>query len=225
MKILVIEDDPETAEYVANGLSEEGHLVERAASGSDGLFRAATDSFDLLIVDRMVPGIDGLSLVKTLRASGHRVPVLFLTTLSGVDDRVNGLNAGGDDYLVKPFAFAELVARVAALGRRPPASGAETSFRVADLELDLLSRTVRRGGKELDLQPREYRLLEYLMRHSGQVVTRTMLLEKVWDFHFDPRTNVVETHVSRLRSKVDKGFGAELIHTVRGAGYCLRAPS
>ncbi|HUZ72157.1 MAG TPA: response regulator transcription factor [Stellaceae bacterium] len=225
MKILVIEDDPETAAYVANGLSEEGHLVERVASGDDALFRAIHDRFDLLIVDRMIPGIDGLSLVKTLRTAGNQTPVLFLTTLTGVDDRVSGLNAGGDDYLVKPFAFAELVARVAALGRRPREAGAETSFRVADLELDLLSRRVRRGGKEIDLQPREFRLLEYLMRHSGEVVTRTMLLENVWDFHFDPRTNVVETHVSRLRSKVDKGFGVELIHTVRGAGYCVRAPS
>jgi len=225
VKILVIEDDPETAAYVANGLSEEGHLVERVASGDDALFRAIHDRFDLLIVDRMIPGIDGLSLVKTLRTAGNQTPVLFLTTLTGVDDRVSGLNAGGDDYLVKPFAFAELVARVAALGRRPREAGAETSFRVADLELDLLSRRVRRGGKEIDLQPREFRLLEYLMRHSGEVVTRTMLLENVWDFHFDPRTNVVETHVSRLRSKVDKGFGVELIHTVRGAGYCVRAPS
>jgi two-component system, OmpR family, response regulator len=225
LKILVIEDDRETLEYVENGLAEEGHLVAHAASGDEGLLRALSESFDLLIVDRMLPALDGLSLVKRLRASGDQAPVLFLTTLGGVGDRVTGLNAGGDDYLVKPFAFAELVARVAALGRRPRATMVEKSFRVADLELDLLSRTVRRGGRLIDLQPREFRLLEYLMRHAGQVVTRTMLLENVWDFHFDPRTNVVETHVSRLRSKIDKGFEADLIHTVRGAGYCLRAPA
>ena len=223
MKILVIEDDPETAEYVASGLAEEGHLTTRVASGDEGLFRAAAETFDLLVVDRMLPALDGLSLVKTLRATGNRTPVLFLTALGGVDDRVSGLNSGGDDYLVKPFAFAELVARVAALGRRPPAGPVETRLRVADLELDLLSRTVRRGGRDIDLQPREYRLLEYLMRHAGQVVTRTMLLENVWDFHFDPHTNVVETHISRLRAKIDRGFAPELIHTVRGAGYCLRA--
>ena len=225
MKILVVEDDPETAEYVVGGLAEEGHLTMRAASGDEGLFRAAAESFDLLIVDRMLPRLDGLGLVKTLRAAGNRTPVLFLTALGGVDDRVTGLNSGGDDYLVKPFAFAELVARVAALGRRPAGGLVETSLRVADLDLDLLSRTVRRNGREIDLQPREFRLLEYLMRHAGQVVTRTMLLENVWDFHFDPHTNVVETHISRLRGKIDKGFRTELIHTVRGAGYCLRAPA
>jgi two-component system OmpR family response regulator len=224
LKILVIEDDRETMDYIESGLAEEGHLVAHASTGNEGSLRAMSESFDLLIVDRMLPGLDGLSLVKSLRASGDQTPVLFLTTLGGVGDRVTGLNAGGDDYLVKPFAFAELVARVAALGRRPRTIAAETGFRVADLELDLLSRTVRRGGRPIDLQPREFRLLEYLMRHAGQVVTRTMLLESVWDFHFDPRTNVVETHVSRLRSKIDKGFEKELIHTVRGAGYCLRAP-
>ncbi|HVB17373.1 MAG TPA: response regulator transcription factor [Stellaceae bacterium] len=225
MKILVVEDDPETAEYVANGLAEEGHLTVQAASGDEGLFRAAAEKFDLLIVDRMLPALDGLGLVKALRAAGNRTPVLFLTALGGIDDRVTGLNSGGDDYLVKPFAFAELVARVAALGRRPPGGPVESRLCVADLDLDLLSRVVRRGGREIDLQPREFRLLEYLMRHAGQVVTRTMLLENVWDFHFDPRTNVVETHISRLRGKIDKGFALELIHTVRGAGYCLRAPA
>jgi two-component system, OmpR family, response regulator len=224
LKILVIEDDRETMDYIESGLAEEGHLVAQASTGNEGSLRAMSESFDLLIVDRMLPGLDGLSLVKSLRASGDQTPVLFLTTLGGVGDRVTGLNAGGDDYLVKPFAFAELVARVAALGRRPRTIAAETGFHVADLELDLLSRTVRRGGRLIDLQPREFRLLEYLIRHAGQVVTRTMLLESVWDFHFDPRTNVVETHVSRLRSKIDKGFEKELIHTVRGAGYCLRAP-
>jgi len=225
MKILVIEDDPETAEYVVNGLAEEGHLTVQAASGDEGLFHAAAEKFDLLIVDRMLPALDGLGLVRALRAAGNRTPVLFLTALGGIDDRVTGLNSGGDDYLVKPFAFAELVARVAALGRRPAGGAIESRLCVADLDLDLLSRVVRRGGREIDLQPREFRLLEYLMRHAGQVVTRTMLLENVWDFHFDPRTNVVETHISRLRGKIDKGFAPELIHTMRGAGYCLRAPA
>ncbi len=224
MRILVIEDDRETADYVATGLAEEGHIVARSANGEEGLYTAAAENFDLLIIDRMLPGLDGLALVKTLRGAGNQTPVLFLTALGGIDDRVSGLNAGGDDYLVKPFAFSELAARVAALGRRPAASAAPTQLRVADLELDLLSRTVRRAGVAIELQPREFRLLEYLMRHEGQVVTRTMLLENVWDFHFDPRTNVVETHVSRLRGKIDKGFAPELIHTVRGAGYCLRVP-
>lgn len=224
LKILLIEDDRENADYVANGLREEGHVVAQAASGAEGLIRAMGDGLDLLIVDRMIPGLDGLNLVKSLRAAGHHTPVLFLTALGGVEDRVLGLNAGGDDYLVKPFAFSELVARVAALGRRPRATAAETRLHVLDLELDLLSRTVRRRGELIELQPREFRLLEYLMRHAGQVVTRTMLLERVWDIHFDPRTNVVETHISRLRAKVDKGFEAELIHTVRGAGYCIRGP-
>jgi two-component system, OmpR family, response regulator len=224
VKILVIEDDAETADYVANGLREEGHLVTIAATGSEALAIAMEENLDLLIVDRMIPGLDGLRLVRALRAADRDMPVLFLTALGGVEDRVSGLNAGGDDYLVKPFAFSELVARVAALGRRPRTAVTETSLRVSDLEIDLLSRTARRRGESIDLQPREYRLLEYLMRHAGQVVTRTMLLEHVWDLHFDPRTNVVETHISRLRSKVDKGFGPELIHTVRGAGYCLRGP-
>jgi two-component system, OmpR family, response regulator len=199
-------------------------LVAQVASGAEGLVRAMSDDLDLLIVDRMIPGLDGLNLVKSLRAAGHHTPVLFLTALGGVEDRVSGLNAGGDDYLVKPFAFSELVARVSALGRRPHMTAAETRLHVLDLELDLLSRTVRRRGELIELQPREFRLLEYLMRHAGQVLTRTMLLEHVWEIHFDPRTNIVETHISRLRSKVDKGFGAELIHTVRGAGYCVRGP-
>ena len=225
MKILLLEDDAETADYVKNGLSEEGHVVLVASTGNEGLFQASEESFDLLIVDRMLPGLDGLTVVKTLRDAGNQTPVLFLTTLGGVDDRVSGLNAGGDDYLIKPFAFAELVARVTALGRRPPKIAASTNLRVADLEIDMLARSVRRRGKPIDLQPREFRLLEYLARHAGQVVTRTMLLENVWDFHFDPRTNVVETHISRLRGKIDKGFDVDLIHTVRGAGYCLRAPT
>jgi two-component system OmpR family response regulator len=224
MRILVVEDDAETADYLVGGLEEEGHAVSRSGSGRDGLFLAMTENFDLLIVDRMLPELDGLTLVKTLRGSRIETPVLFLTTMSGIDDRVTGLNAGGDDYLVKPFAFSELVARVKALLRRPRGTAAETRFTVADLELDLLKRVVRRGGNEIQLQPREFRLLEYLMRHAGQVVTRTMLLDNVWNYHFDPRTNVVESHLSRLRTKIDKGFTPELIHTVRGAGYCLRAP-
>jgi two-component system OmpR family response regulator len=224
LRILVIEDDAETAAYLVGGLEEEGHAVSRSGNGRNGLFLAMTENFDLLIVDRMLPELDGLTLVKTLRASRIETPVLFLTTMSGIDDRVMGLNAGGDDYLVKPFAFSELVARVKALSRRPRGTAVETGFKVADLELDLLKRVVKRGGNEIALQPREFRLLEYLMRHAGQVVTRTMLLDNVWNYHFDPRTNVVESHLSRLRTKIDKGFSPELIHTVRGAGYCLRAP-
>ena len=225
LKILLIEDDQENADYVANGLHEEGHLLTHVASGAEGLICALGNGFDLLIVDRMIPGLDGLNLVRSLRAAGHHTPVLFLTALGGVEDRVSGLNAGGDDYLVKPFAFSELVARVAALGRRPHTTAAETRLLVHDLEIDLLSHTVRRRGELIELQPREFRLLEYLMRHAGQVVTRTMLLERVWDIHFDPRTNVVESHISRLRSKVDKGFEVELINTIRGAGYCVRSPT
>jgi len=224
LRILVVEDDAETSAYLAAGLEEEGHLVSCSRTGRDGLFLAMTENFDLLVVDRMLPELDGLTLVKTLRAGRIDTPVLFLTTMSGIDDRVTGLNAGGDDYLVKPFAFSELVARVKALSRRPRGTAVETRFKVADLELDLLKRVVKRGGSEIALQPREFRLLEYLMRHAGQVVTRTMLLDNVWNYHFDPRTNVVESHLSRLRTKIDKGFTPELIHTVRGAGYCLRAP-
>jgi len=225
MKVLVIEDDLDTADYIAGGLKEHGHVVDRTASGRDGLFLAADGSYDVMVVDRMLPGVDGLTLVKTLRGAAVRTPVLFLTTLGGIDDRVEGLEAGGDDYLVKPFAFTELLARLNALARRPPLTEIETVLKVADLEMDLVRRSVARAGRRIDLQPREFRLLEYLMRHAGQVVTRTMLLEQVWEFQFDPRTNIVETHVSRLRAKVDRDFDAELIHTVRGAGYCLRAPA
>lgn len=224
MKVLVVEDDAETAAYIVNGLSEHGHLVDYARNGREGLFLAGCGGYEVAIVDRMLPGLDGLSLVKTLRGGGVGTAVLFLTNLGGIDDRVEGLNAGGDDYLVKPFAFSELLARVNALGRRPARSAAETVLRVADLEIDLLKRTVARGGRAIDLQPREFKLLECLMRNAGRVVTRTMLLEKVWDFHFDPKTNIVETHMSRLRGKVDRGFACELIHTVRGAGYSIRAP-
>ena len=224
MKVLVIEDDAETAAYIANGLAENGHVVDRAANGREGLFLAGGSPYDVAIVDRMLPGLDGLSLVKTLRGNGIGTAVLFLTNLGGIDDRVEGLDAGGDDYLVKPFAFSELLARVNALGRRPVISAAETVLRFADLEMDLLKRSITRGGREIVLQPREFKLLEYLMRHAGRVVTRTMLLEMVWDFHFDPKTNIVETHMSRLRAKIDRGFDSELIHTIRGSGYSLRAP-
>ena len=225
MKILLIEDDQETADYIATGLREEGHVVAQVISGREGFNSSMGNDFDLLIVDRMIPGLDGLNLVKRLREATNHTPVLFLTALDGVEDRVSGLNAGGDGYLVKPFAFPELVARVAALGRRPHATAVETKLQVLDLELDLLSRTVRRRQKLIELQPTEFRVLEYLMRHAGQVVTRRMLLEHIWDIHFDPPTNVVETNISRLRSKVDKGFEAQLIHTVRGAGYCVRGPA
>jgi two-component system OmpR family response regulator len=225
MKVLVIEDDVATGAYISKGLQEQGHVVDLAPNGRDGLFLAAGESYDIMIVDRMLPALDGLSLVKTIRAAGVKTPVLFLTTMSAVGDRVEGLEAGGDDYLVKPFAFAELLARVNALARRPPMTQVQTVLKVADLEMDLISRTVRRAGQEVELQPREFRLLEYLMRNAGRVVTRTMLLENVWDFHFDPKTNIVETHISRLRSKVDRGYNSELIETVRGSGYLLRAHS
>jgi two-component system, OmpR family, response regulator len=223
MKILLIEDDRRTADFVLKGLKEQGHVPDHASSGKDGLFLAASEKYDALIVDRMLPGVDGLSIMKMLRATGNHVPAIFLTTMDGIDDRVEGLEAGADDYLVKPFAFAELMARLAALMRRPPVSTEQSIFRVGDLEMNLLKRTVRRAGRELDLQPQEFKLLEYLMRSDGRVVTRTMLLENVWEFHFDPHTSVVETHISRLRAKIDKGFETELLKTVRGAGYCLRA--
>jgi len=224
LRILVVEDDSETASYLTGGLEEEGHAVSWSRAGRDGLFLAMSENFDLLIIDRMLPELDGLTLVKTLRAARIETPILFLTTMAGIDDRVTGLNAGGDDYLVKPFAFSELVARVKALSRRPRGTTVDTSFKVADLELDVVKHVVKRGGQQIQLQRREFRLLEYLMRHAGQVVTRTMLLDNVWNYHFDPKTNVVESHLSRLRTKIDKGFSPELIHTVRGAGYCLRAP-
>jgi two-component system OmpR family response regulator len=223
MRILLIEDDAATAGYIATGLSERGHEVDRAGDGRRGMARAASNPYDLLIVDRMLPGMDGLSVVRRLRAEGNATPVLFLSTLSGLDDRVTGLDAGGDDYLVKPFALVELAARVNALGRRPRQTASETLLRLADLELDLVRRTVTRGGKTIELQAREFRLLEYLLRHAGDVVTKTMLLENVWDFHFDPRTTVVETHMSRLRAKIDRHFDQALIHTVRGHGYSLAA--
>jgi two-component system OmpR family response regulator len=225
MKVLLIEDDKETSAYVARSLREHGHVVDVAVTGRDGLFLAADGGHDVLVVDRMLPGLDGIGLVQALRAAGVKAPVLFLTALGGVGDRVRGLEAGGDDYLVKPFAFAELLARINALARRPPLNDAPTVLRVADLEMDLLKRTVLRGGKPVELQPREFQLLAFLMRNADRVVTRTMLLEAVWDFHFDPRTNIVETHMSRLRSKLSEHGGADLILTVRGAGYALRTPA
>lgn len=224
MKLLVVEDDVEAAAYVRKALSEAGHTVDLAIEGRQGLLLAAGETYDVIILDRMLPGVDGLAILRTIRASGVKTPVLLLTALGGVDDRVEGLEAGGDDYLVKPFAIAELLARINALARRPPGQDIPTTLRVADLTLDVLKRTVSRGGARIELQPREFQLLEYLMRHAETVVTRTMLLEGVWDFHFDPKTNIVDTHMSRLRAKIDRGRGSELIHTIRGAGYCLRAP-
>lgn len=224
MKLLIVEDDKEAAAYLKRALSEAGHTVDLADRGRDGLMLAAAEPYDVIVLDRMLPEIDGVGILRTIRASGVKTPVLLLTALGGIDDRVEGLEAGADDYLVKPFAFAELLARVNALARRPPPQEVRTELIVADLKLDLLKRTVTRAGQRVDLQPREFQLLEYLMRHAGRVVTRTMLLENVWDFHFDPKTNIVETHVSRLRGKVDRGHACELIQTVRGSGYILREP-
>jgi two-component system, OmpR family, response regulator len=225
MKVLIAEDDPEAAGYLKRALCEAGHTVDCAVTGRDGLMLATCEAYDVIVLDRLLPGVDGLTIVRTLRASGVTTPVLLLTALGNIDDRVEGLNAGADDYLVKPFAFAELLARVRALARRPPPQDVCTELEIADLKIDLISRVVTRGDQRISLQPREYRLLEYLVRHAGQVVTRTMLLETVWDFHFDPRTNIVETHISRIRSKVDTVRGKELIHTVRGAGYIVREPT
>jgi two-component system OmpR family response regulator len=219
MKILIIEDDAQTRDYVTAGLKEAGHTVDSAKEGYEGLFLATEGGYDVLVVDRMIPHLDGLTLVKKLRAAHHYVPVLFLTTMCGIDDRVEGLNAGADDYLVKPFAFSELAARINALLRRPRATVEQKVLQVAGVECDLMKRVVRRDGQLIELQPTEFRLIEYLIRHAGQVVTRTMLLEQVWDFHFDPKTNIVETHISRLRGKLNAGGKADLIQTVRGAGY------
>ncbi|WP_295555284.1 winged helix-turn-helix domain-containing protein [uncultured Hyphomicrobium sp.] len=221
MRVLLIEDDPDTAAYIVKGLEEEGHTIDHTADGRDGMAQAMSDDYDVMIIDRMLPGHEGLYIVKALRSAGRKVPILFLTALGGVDDRVDGLDAGGDDYLVKPFSFSELLARLNALARRPHLKGEETRLKVGDLALDLITRKVYRGSTEIDLQPREFRLLEVLMRNKGRVVTRTMLLERVWSFHFDPKTSVVETHISRLRTKIDKPFATELIHTIRGAGYSL----
>lgn len=222
MRILLIEDDAEQAQYVLKGLRETGHTVDHAANGRDGLFMAVSENYDLLIVDRMLPQMDGLAVITALRASEKRTPVIILSALGQIDDRIRGLKAGGDDYIVKPFAFLELLARIEAVTRRTAVGMQATLLRVADLELDRLGRSARRGGRVLDLKPQEFRLLEYLMRHAGQVVTRTMLLEGVWDYHFDPQTNVIDVHISRLRAKIDASGARPLIHTVRGAGYCLR---
>jgi len=223
MRILIIEDDREAASYLVKAFREAGHVADHAADGEDGLAMASDGPYDVLIVDRMLPKKDGLTVIAELRAAGRDTPALILSALGQVDDRVKGLRAGGDDYLPKPYSFSELLARVEVLSRRRAAGAPETVYRVGDLELDRLSHRVTRAGEELLLQPREFRLLEYLMKNAGQVVTRTMLLEHVWDYHFDPQTNVIDVHVSRLRSKVDKGFERPLIHTVRGAGYTVRA--
>jgi two-component system OmpR family response regulator len=222
VRLLLIEDDEEAAHFVLKGLRESGYTVDHAADGREGLFRATETDYDVIITDRMLPHLDGLAIVQLLRQQGRTTPVLVLSALGTVDDRVKGLRAGGDDYLTKPFAFAELLARVEALLRRKSGPQASTQLRVADLELDLLGRRAIRAGKELDLTAREFTLLEYLVRRTGQVVTRTMLLEGVWDLQFDPQTNLVDVHISRLRQAVDKGFDKPLIHTVRGAGYIVR---
>jgi len=222
MKILLIEDDPETADHICHALRAQGHEVEESRDGAEGLATARSGQHAALIVDRMLPGLDGLSLVKRLRAEGSQTPVLFLTTMSGIDDRVAGLNGGGDDYLTKPFALVELVARINAIARRGDPRQ-HVTLHAGDLDMDLIRRTVHRGGKLVDLQPQEFKLLEYMLRNAGRVVTRSMLLENVWELHFDPRTNIVETHMSRLRAKMDRGHSVELIHTIRGNGYILRA--
>ncbi|MEM9471803.1 MAG: response regulator transcription factor [Pseudomonadota bacterium] len=223
MKILVVEDDREAASWLEKGLVEEGHVVDLAANGTDGLELAREQTHDVIIMDRMLPGMDGLDVVKTLRGEDITTPVLILSALGEVDDKVLGLRAGGDDYLAKPYAFTELLARVETLRRRQDATPHTTKLKVADLEIDLLARTATRAGEDILLQPREFKLLEYLMRNAGSVVTRTMLLENVWNYHFDPQTNVIDVHISRLRAKVDKEFGEPLLHTVRGAGYSIRA--
>jgi len=223
MRILIVEDDLEAAEAMARGLSEAGHDCVRGNDGEEGLAAAHDGEFDVMVVDRMMPKMDGVTLVSTLRREGDRTPVLFLSALGEVSDRVDGLQAGGDDYLVKPYAFPELIARIEALARRRDTGSVQTLLKVGELEMDLIARTVHRSGKEIDLQPREFQLLEFMMRHAGQSVTRTMLLEKVWHYHFDPQTNVIDVHISRLRSKIDKGFDRPMLQTVRGAGYRLDA--
>ncbi len=222
MRVLVIEDDRDAATWLIKGLKESGHLVDHAADGEQGLALAREAVHDVLIVDRMLPKLDGLSVIRSLRADGLSMPVLILSALSDVDERVRGLRAGGDDYLAKPYSFSELLARVEGLSRRTAGAAPETKLKACDLELDLLTRDVTRAGKDIPLQPREFKLLEYLMRHAGHIVTRTMLLENVWDYHFDPQTNVIDVHVSRLRSKIDKGFDEPILQTVRGAGYMIR---
>jgi two-component system OmpR family response regulator len=224
MKILLVEDNESVAGFVRKGLGEAGHVVDHANNGRDGMFLAASESYDAIIMDRMLPGgIDGLGIIGALRKTSNSTPILILSALSDVDERIRGLQSGGDDYLVKPFAFGELMARLDALVRRSQASETETTLALEDLALDLLSRKVTRGGKTLNLKPREFKLLEYLMRHANQVVTRTMLLENVWDYHFDPQTNVVDVHISRLRQQIDAGSERPLLKTIRNAGYMLTA--
>ena len=224
MRILLIEDDERVAAYVVKGLGEAGHIAEHVADGREGLYRVAGEAYDVVILDRMLPGVDGLTILQTMRAAGNRTPVIILSALGEVDERVRGLRAGSDDYLTKPFAMSELLARIDALGRRPTVAPSKSMLVVADLEIDLLSRTVARGGKRIPLSTLEFRLLEYMARHAGHVLTRTMILEAVWDYNFDPQTNIVDQHVSHLRQKIDKGFDPPLIETVRGAGYSLRRP-
>lgn len=224
MRILIIEDDISVADYISKGLKQNGYSVEHAADGNQGLSLATTESYDVMVVDRMLPGVDGLTIIQTMRSDDNKTPVLILSALGEVDDRVKGLKAGGDDYLVKPFAFAELLARLEAILRRQKSNAGHTRLKVADLEMDLLAHKVTRTGETFNLQPREYKLLEYLMKHAGQVVTRTMLLENVWEYHFDPQTNVIDVHISRLRQKIDKDFDKQLLSTVRGAGYMLHDP-
>ncbi len=224
MRILLIEDDIDTASYLAKGLNESGHTVNMAHNGRDGFFMALDQTYDALVIDRMLPGMDGLSIIRAIRTSGNQAPTLILSALGEVDARVEGLRAGGDDYLVKPFAFSELIARLEALVRRSTTAAEQTTnLKVGDLEMDLLSHEVKRNHQTIELQPREFRLLEFFMRNSGQVVTRTMLLESVWDYNFDPQTNVIDVHISRLRSKIDKQFKHPMLHTIRGSGYILRA--
>ena len=222
MRVFIVEDDQEAAAYMVKGLKESGYVVEHVADGREALYRVAAEAYDVVVVDRMLPSVDGLTIVKTMRSAGHQTPVLILSALGDVDDRVKGLKAGGDDYLVKPYAFAELLARLEALLRRGRSDAPDTMLKVADLEMDLVGRSVRRAGHVIELKPKEFALLEYLMRHAGHVVTRTMLLENVWDYSFDPQTNVIDVHVSRLRQKIDKGHDKPLLSTIRGAGYSLR---
>ena len=225
MRLLVVEDDAQVAAYLVKGLKEQGHTVDHAADGKNGLFLATSEEYDAMIIDRMLPELDGLAIIKSVRAAGKTTPMLILSALGEVDARVEGLRAGGDDYLTKPFAFSELIARLDALLRRSQqTTTADTTLRIADLELDQLTRTVKRAGQAINLQPREFRLLEYLMQNAGRVVTRTMLLEQLWDYHFDPQTNVIDVHISRLRGKIDKNFDPPLLQTVRGAGYRIHAP-
>ena len=224
MRILVVEDDADTQKYLSDGLTESGHTVDTAGTGPDALGAALTSEYDVIVMDRMLPNMDGLSVVRAIRAEGNKTPVLILSALSQVDDRVKGLEAGGDDYLTKPFAFSELLARIDALSRRAaPQEAEQTLLKIGDLELDILSRSATRNGQPIELQPREYKILEYMMRRPGRVVTRTMLLEGVWDYNFDPQTNVIDVHMSRLRQKIDKGFDTQLLQTVRGAGYMMKA--